>query len=449
MMKNLFRLRLMWLFMLFCMIPLWALSQNITVKGIVKDGAGESVIGASVLQKSTTNGTITDFEGGFTLNLPSNSVIVVSFVGYKTQEIAVAGKTDLTVTLTEDTQLLDNVVVVGYGTQKKEDLTSAIATLSPKEVLKSPGGITDALQGSTAGVNVSGGKIRIRGTSSITGSTDPLWVVDGIIDASGNIPNDNEIESIQVLKDAASCAIYGVRGANGVIVVTTKKGAEGKPKVSFNAYAGFGSNTSKVEMLNPYDYAVYVNELYYNSSDATAIANGTWNKTVPTGVATPSNPLGSTDWWDEYFCNTNYQKYDLSVSGGSKYASYRIGATHADNDDQMHTEDVKADNIYANVQGTVGRFTYGGRIFANYSRTNGFTGASLMNTLQTPSNLPVYNEDGSFFLTGNNGRDGNDLVNQIWFLRNEKIRNRSISALGSIFGEIKIFDWLKIFIIFN
>lgn len=173
--------------------------------------------------KGTTNGTITDFEGGFTLNLPSNSVIVVSFVGYKTQEISVAGKTDLTVTLTEDTQLLGNVVVVGYGTQKKEDLTSAIATLSPKEVLKSPGGITDALQGSTAGVNVSGEKIRIRGTGSITGSTDPLWVVDGIIDASGNIPNDDEIESIQVLKDAASCAIYGVRGANGVIVVTTKK----------------------------------------------------------------------------------------------------------------------------------------------------------------------------------------------------------------------------------
>ena len=101
-------------------------------------------------------------------------------------------------------------------------------------------------------------------------------------------------------------------------------------------------------------------------------------------------------------------------------ASYRIGATHADNDDQMHIEDVKADNIYANVQGTVGRFTYGGRIFANYSRTNGFTGASLMNALQTPSNLPVYNEDGSLFLTGNNGRDGNDLMNGIWFLRNAK-----------------------------
>lgn len=442
-MKNLFRLRLMWLFMLFCMIPLWALSQNITVKGIVKDGAGESVIGASVLQKGTTNGTITDFEGGFTLNLPSNSVIVVSFVGYKTQEIAVAGKTDLTVTLTEDTQLLGNVVVVGYGTQKKEDLTSAIATLSPKEVLKSPGGITDALQGSTAGVNVSGEKIRIRGTGSITGSTDPLWVVDGIIDASGNIPNDDEIESIQVLKDAASCAIYGVRGANGVIVVTTKKGAEGKPKISFNAYAGFGAPSKKVDMMNAYDYGVYVNELYYNSSDAAKIANGTWNTTVPSGVSTPSKPMANTDWWDEYFCNTNYQKYDVSISGGGQYANYRIGATHTDNDDQMHKNDAKVDNIYANVEGTVGRFTYGGRVFANYSRTNGYNGASLMNTLITPPNLPVYNEDGTFFLTGNSGRDGNDIHNQIWYLHNQEFRNRSVSAMGSIFSELKIFDWLK------
>lgn len=442
-MKNLLRLRLIWLFMLFCMIPLWALSQNITVKGIVKDGAGESVIGASVLQKGTTNGTITDFEGGFTLNLPSNSVIVVSFVGYKTQEISVAGKTDLTITLTEDTQLLDNVVVVGYGTQKKEDLTSAIATLSPTEVLKSPGGITDALQGSTAGVNVSGEKIRIRGTGSITGSTDPLWVVDGIIDASGNIPNDDEIESIQVLKDAASCAIYGVRGANGVIVVTTKKGAEGKPKISFNAYAGFGAPSKKVDMMNAYDYGVYVNELYYNSSDAAKIANGTWNTTVPSGVSTPSKPMANTDWWDEYFCNTNYQKYDVSISGGGQYANYRIGATHTDNDDQMHKNDAKVDNIYANVEGTVGRFTYGGRVFANYSRTNGYNGASLMNTLITPPNLPVYNEDGTFFLTGNSGRDGNDIHNQIWYLHNQEFRNRSVSAMGSIFGELKIFDWLK------
>ena len=247
------------LLFLLCLIPLWAFAQNITVKGTVKDGTGEAVIGASVVEKGTSNGTITDFDGNFTLSVPSKSVLSISFVGYKSQEIPVAGKNSFTITLTEDTQMLDNVVVVGYGTQKKEDLTSAIATLSPKEVLKSPGGITDALQGSTAGVNVSGGKIRIRGTGSITGSTDPLWVVDGMIDASGNIPNDDEIESIQVLKDAASCAIYGVRGANGVIVVTTKKGAEGKPKVNFNAYAGFGSPAKKVNMLGAYDYGVYVN----------------------------------------------------------------------------------------------------------------------------------------------------------------------------------------------
>ena len=431
------------LLFLLCLIPIWAFAQNITVKGTVKDGAGETIIGASVVEKGTTNGTITDFDGNFTLNIPSNSTLQISFVGYKTQEIAVSGKTTINVTLSEDTQMLDDVVVVGYGTQKKEDLTSAISTLSPKEVLKSPGGITDALQGSTAGVNVSGGKIRIRGTASITGSTDPLWVVDGIIDASGNIPNDDEIESIQVLKDAASCAIYGVRGANGVIVVTTKKGSEGKPKINFNAYAGFGSPSHKVDMLNAYDYGVYVNELYYNSSSAASIANGTWNQVVPTGVANPSSPLANTDWWDQYFCNTNYQKYDVSISGGSKYANYRIGATHTDNDDQMHKNDAKVDNIYANVEGTVGRITYGGRIFANYSRTNGYTGASLMNMLMISPNLPVYNEDGSFFLTGNNGRDGNDITNQAWYLHNQQLANRSVSMMGSIFGEIKIFDWLK------
>ena len=217
------------LLFLLCLLPVWALAQTITVKGVVKDATGQTVIGASVLQKGTSNGTITDFEGSFTLEVPSDAVLTISFVGYKTQEIKIAGKTSLNVTLEEDAQMLDNVIVVGYGTQKKEDLTSAIATLSPKEVLKSPGGITDALQGSTAGVNVSGGKIRIRGTASITGSTDPLWVVDGIIDASGNIPNDDEIESIQVLKDAASCAIYGVRGANGVILVTTKTLSKNSP----------------------------------------------------------------------------------------------------------------------------------------------------------------------------------------------------------------------------
>lgn len=196
-------------------------------------------------------------------------------------------------------------------------------------------------------------------------------------------------------------------------------------------------------MMNAYDYGVFVNELYYNSSDAAKIANGTWNTTVPSGVSTPSKPMANTDWWDEYFCNTNYQKYDVSISGGGQYANYRIGATHTDNDDQMHKNDAKVDNIYANVEGTVGRFTYGGRVFANYSRTNGYNGASLMNTLITPPNLPVYNEDGTFFLTGNSGRDGNDIHNQIWYLHNQEFRNRSVSAMGSIFGELKIFDWLK------
>ena len=307
--------------------------------------------------------------------------------------------------------------------------------------MKAPGGVTDALQGSTAGVNVSGGKVRIRGTSSITGTTDPLWVVDGLI--GGSIPNEDEIESIQVLKDAASCAIYGVRGANGVIVVTTKNGKEGEPKISFNSYVGTGSMTKKIDMMNAYDYSVYANELFYNASDASSIADGSWVNNVPTNYASPSHPLADTNWWNEYFKTSVYQRYDLSISGAGKYATYRIGATYNDNDNSLHTYDSKAQNIYANVQGTKGRFTYGGRIQANYTRTNKRSGASLMTTLMLPSNLPVYDDEGNFYKTGIMGMDGNVLSNQIWFLHNQKEQDRNVSALGSIFGEVKLFDWLK------
>ncbi|WP_434981320.1 SusC/RagA family TonB-linked outer membrane protein [Daejeonia sp. YH14] len=336
---------------------------------------------------------------------------------------------------------IDEVVVIGYGKQKKADLTSAISTLSPKDVLKAPGGVTDALQGTVAGVNVSGGKVRIRGTASITGSTDPLWVVDGII--GGSIPNEDEIESIQILKDAASAAIYGVRGSNGVILVTTKKGRRGEMKINFNTYLGVGQAAKKIKMLNAHDYGVYVNELYYNSSDADAIANGTWNQIVPTHDAVPSNPLSNTDWWDQYFGTTIYKKYNLSMGGQTDLGNYRFGISHDDNDNTLDTYKWKSENLFANFQGTKGRFTYGGRIQAGISNVDQKSGASLMNLLMLPSNLPVYNSDGSLFLTGINELDGNDLSNQVWFLKNQREKNRSINVLASVFAEFEIFKWLK------
>lgn len=420
----------------------FAFGQVHSIKGkIVSESDNTPIMGASVLVKGTTTGTITDLNGEFTLPKAPGKILVISCVGYTSVQVPIEGQTSFNISLKENTQILDKVVVIGYGTQKKADLTSAISTLDPKEVLKSPVGVTDALQGAVAGVNVSGGKIRIRGTSSITGTTDPLWVVDGII--GGSIPNEEDISSIQVLKDAASCAIYGVRGANGVIVVTTKKGQIGKPEITFNMYAGTGELTKKIKMMNAYDYSTYVNELYYNSSDAASIANGTWNSVVPTHDSTPSSPLANTDWWNQYFCTSTFQKYDLSVSGATDFCHYRLGATYSNNGTDLNTYSDNEDNIYANIDGTKGRFTYGGQVIASRGHTLQSTGESLMDLLMTPSNLPVYNSDGSVYKTGVNGLDGDDLVNQTWYINNEKEHNYSVGGLGNIFGEIKIFNWLK------
>lgn len=418
----------------------WGQSKNVNGK-VTSAADNQPIIGASISVKGTTEGTISDLDGKFTISAKPDATLIISYLGYTTQEIAVKNQSQINIVMTEAENIIENVVVVGYGKQKKADLTSSIATLNPEEVLKAPGGITEALQGSTAGVNVSGGKIRIRGTSSITGNTDPLWVVDGLID--GSIPNEDAIESIQVLKDAASCAIYGVRGANGVIIVTTKKGKEGTPQINFNTYVGSGSVAKKINMMNAYDYGIYVNELYYNSSDAASIANGTWNKIVPTNNANPSTPLANTEWWDQYFSSSVYQKYDLSISGANKLGNYRLGATYKKDENDLRTNNNNEKNIYANVEGTKGRFTYGGRIQASLYKSKIFRGASLMNMLMLPSNLPVYNEDGTFYKTGINELDGNDLSNQAWYLHNQRQHNSNTKALGSIFGEFKLFDWLK------
>lgn len=430
------------LFMLLISLAISAQNENL-VKGLVIDSKNNPVIGATVMLKGKPSiVTVTDTEGKFSLKIPEGAkTLTATFVGLIPQDVSIGKNNYVKVQLEEDNVQLNNVVVIGYGQQKKADLTSSISTLDPKEVLKAPVGITDALQGAIAGVNVSGGKIRIRGTGSITGSTDPLWVVDGII--GGSTPNEEDIESIQVLKDAASCAIYGVRGANGVILVTTKKGKEGKPKISFNTYAGTGTLTKKINMMNAYDYSTYVNELYYNSSDAASIANGTWNSIVPTHDSNPSSPLADTDWWKQYFDTSTFQKYDLSVSGANNLGNYRLGGTYSNNGTDLNTYQNHAENIYANVQGTKGRFTYGGRVLASYSRTSQSSGESLMNLLMTPSNLPVHNSDGSYYKTGVNGLDGNDLVNQSWYINNEKEHDYSVGGEGTIFGEFKIFDWLK------
>ena len=242
--------------------------QNQTISGRITDTSGEPVIGASVVVKGTTNGTITDFDGKFSLNAPAQGTLTISYIGYKKMEIPINGQRTVNVTLKEDTEILDEVVVVGYGTQKKATLTGSVSSVSGEDIKKvSAANLSNTLAGKTAGIIANtrsgepgedGADILIRGKGTL-GNTSPLIVVDGIADRSFSRLNPEDIESISVLKDA-SAAIYGARAANGVILVTTKRGKEGKMQVNYNGSYTLSQPTRIPQMLNSYQYATYVNE---------------------------------------------------------------------------------------------------------------------------------------------------------------------------------------------
>ena len=260
--------------LLFCLVAVISLSvsaQNVTVTGTVTDKTEETVIGASVVQKgNTSNGTITDIDGNFSLSVPANSTLVFSYVGMTSQEIPLKGKTKVEVVMEDDAQALEEVVVIGYGTAKRKDLTGSVATVSSETLAAVPvASATEALQGKMAGVQITTTEgspdatmsIRVRGGGSITQSNEPLFIVDGFpVESISDIP-PTDIEDITVLKDASSTAIYGSRGANGVIIVTTKSGKEGKMSVSYNAYYSWKKVANKLDVLSARDYANWQYEL--------------------------------------------------------------------------------------------------------------------------------------------------------------------------------------------
>ncbi len=309
-----------------------AFAQNITVKGHVQDNLGE-VAGATVLQKGTSNGCVTDFNGNFTLSVPKGATLVVSFVGYVPQEVTAAP--NLKITLHEDTHLLNEQVVIGYGTVKKNDMTGAVTAIKPDEMSK---GITtstqDMLSGKIAGVSVisNGGtpggaaSIRIRGGSSLSASNDPLIIIDGLaIDNNGvqglsnglAMVNPEDIETLTVLKDASATAIYGSRASNGVIIITTKKGAKGqKAKVTYNGNVGIATIAKKREVLTGDEFREYAHSLV-NQGLVGASALGL---------------LGTenTNWQDQIYRNAVSTDHQVSVSGGTKDMPYRVGLGYTD-----------------------------------------------------------------------------------------------------------------------
>ena len=327
--------------LLFC-FAMCVSAQELTVKGTVTDAKGEAIIGASVLVQGTTNGTITDFDGIFNLsNVPSKSNLVISYIGYKSQEIAVNGKTDFKVVLAEDTEVLDEVVVVGYGVQRKSDLTGSVASVKTSDALKATptGNISDALQGRMAGVSVLSGSgdpssdntIRVRGVNSISGEGGPLVVIDGFIGGSLKTLNPADIQSIEVLKDASATAVYGSRGANGVILVTTKTPSKDHMTVSFNAFANFKTVAEYPDVLSPYEFANLANAYgkeynesqgkapvtYYSAEDLEAFKNGT----------------RGFDYVRNIFRDPAVdQNYEMSIAGGGEKTTFLASLRYQGNE---------------------------------------------------------------------------------------------------------------------
>ena len=393
------------LLFLLCLIPIWAFSQNVTVKGVVTDTTGEPVIGASVVQKGTSNGIITDIDGNFTLNVPSNSTIVISFVGYKTQEIPVAGKTQINVTMKEDTEMLDEVVVVGYGQMKRSDLTGSVVSVNDAAIKKSvPTSIDQVLQGRAAGVQIQANSgtpgastsIRIRGINSLNATNQPIFVIDGVVvDSATDDENSNPLSSINpsdivsmdVLKDASATAIYGSRASNGVIMITTKRGQAGEATVTYDGYAGWQEMPTQLDMLNLRQYAQH-----HNDRSVLGLVEQSSSFVRP-------DLLGEgTNWQDELFNKAFMTSHNISVSGGNNKTTYAFSGGFLDQDGIALGSSFRRLSLRANVDTEIKSWLRGGVnfSFAESKQNVGTDNNTIMSALIQQPTVAVTSPDGSF-----------------------------------------------------
>ena len=356
--------------------------QSSTCIGTVKDAAGEAIIGASVVVKGTTNGTITDFDGNFTLaDVKKGSVIQISFVGYQTMEVAWNGNS-MNIVLKDDTQALEEVVVVGYGVQKKVNLTGAVASVKGDALERRPvADATQSLQGLVPGLLVSNsdagrpgatGSLSLRGQGNLSGSSAPYVLVDGVEMNLSDV-NPNDIESISVLKDAASAAIYGARAAYGVILVTTKKGEEGKMRVNYQGTVGWNAPTVLPDMVNSYDFARYWNDGVRNAGSTRLYSDeklamykqfcedptgmDPWFELAANASMNPAfenseSGLGNVDYFDLHYKDWAFkQNHNISLSGGGKAAQYYISGGYYNEDGILRYADMDYSryNFTANI----------------------------------------------------------------------------------------------------
>ncbi len=394
--------------------------KQITVTGWVKDATGEPIIGAAVVVKGTTNGVVTNVDGVYTINVPVGATLSFSFVGYKTQEIKVA-KSPLNVVLKEDAISLEEVVAIGYGYVKKKDLTGAVATVSADDMVLggTVSNAAQALQGKTAGVQVSqsskapGGTIsvRVRGSNSISSTNEPLYVVDGFPSTEGLNINPNDIESMQVLKDASATAIYGARGANGVVLITTKRGKSGENKISYSGYLGAQKVQNPFDFISAKDYMNLQNALYQEIEG---------QEGNPNGVYTPSQLQSDvdTDWLDACTRVGLVQDHNVQFRGGSEKTKVLTSLGYFTQEGVLKNTDFNRFSGRVNVDQTINDFikagatVYAHREKSKYQEYSGNIVNSnvLLSILQYDPTVKPYNEDGSYGRVPG-GRGDNPLAN--------------------------------------
>ena len=427
------------LFLFFVVFAATAYSQDVTITGTVTDANSEPLVGVNVLVKGTTTGAITDIDGNFSVSGKKGSTLVFSYIGMLTQEVVYKG-TALRVVMKDDSKALEEVVVIGYQTVKKSDLTGAVAVVDTKEMKKSAAGtLVSQMQGLATGINVrSSGRagedasIEIRGVGSLSNNS-PLWVIDGMITDPGVDFNPADAESIQILKDASAAAIYGSRAANGVIIVTTKKGTKGPMKVNVSVKETL-EWSPKFDLMNAAEYIKY-NDIAYNE----AIKDG-----IATVNSTQKHSQYDTNWQDEVLKTALVQDYNVSLSGGGDSGSYFVSAGYYNNDGVSYGNTFDRYNFRVNTQGKKGWFSFGENLA--YSLTN--TDPNQTNTyndfLRMMPTIPIYDENNpGGYGYGDAAKYNTFGVNPIAREDLEYRHFRQNRLNGSLWFEFKPFEFLS------
>lgn len=437
--QNFFKKKKYLLFAMLCALTLTMSAQNITVSGSVSDSNGP-LPGVSVVVNGTANGTATDFDGNYTIsNVASDATLSFSYIGYLDQEAPVNGRTTINITMAEDLEQLDEVVVVGYGTQSRAEVTGAIVTVDADELSALPvTSAEQALQGRAAGVTIvntgspgSAPVVRIRGLGTMN-NNDPLYVIDGVIASGLGDLNTNDIQSINILKDASTTAIYGSLGSNGVVMVTTKKGSRnGKTTINVDAYSGIQYSNQRFDILNTQQYNQFINDAY---------------GVVPTSSLSSSS--GTTDFQEALFQTGIMQKVDLGISGGGENSNFRFSAGYLDQEGAIIETGFERFSFRANSNFTVGKFNFGETLAVSFNKQNperNLGARSLLeHAIKIPPYLPIYNENNLGGFQGpSSGLDGQDAENPIRVQTLGEQINRSSTILGSLFGEFEIMEGLK------